>query len=181
MRIVSKYTAEEKIIEIATKKLLLEEIIINPISKFSKDDLETMLKNGTIHLFNKNLEEKEAEFTEEQIEALLNREADNEKNNEKNKEGEVSKSKMFVRKDLNDYYLSGFKFQSLCFQSYNEEEKESEEKNNKYWENVLSDEAHLFQEQEYNELGKGKRVKKLITNTFNQNFSDGFLYYLFFQ
>lgn len=70
---MSKYTAEEKIIEIATKKLLLEEIIINPISKFSKDDLETMLKNGTIHLFNKNLEEKETEFTDEQIEALINR------------------------------------------------------------------------------------------------------------
>lgn len=69
--------------------------------------------------------------------------------------------------------MSGFKFQSLCFQSYNEEEKDNEEKNNKYWENVLSDEAHVFQEQEYNELGKGKRVKKLITNTFNQNLTDG--------
>lgn len=170
---MSKYTAEEKIIEIATKKLLLEEIIINPISKFSKDDLETMLKSGTIHLFNKNLEEKETEFTDEQIEALINRD-DPEKKGDLNKENEMPKSKLFVRKDLNDYYLSGFKFQSLCFQSYNEEEKDNEEKNNKYWENILSDEAHIFQEQEYNELGKGKRVKKLITNTFNQNLTDGY-------
>lgn len=37
-RLVSKYTAEERIIAIATKKLLLEEIIINPINKFSKED-----------------------------------------------------------------------------------------------------------------------------------------------
>lgn len=37
-RLVSKYTAEERIIEIATKKLLLEEIIINPINKFTKED-----------------------------------------------------------------------------------------------------------------------------------------------
>ena len=37
-RLVSKYTAEERIIGIATKKLLLEEIIINPINKFTKED-----------------------------------------------------------------------------------------------------------------------------------------------
>lgn len=180
LRIVSKYTAEEKIIEVATKKLLLEEIVINPINKFSKDDLETMLKNGSIHLFNKNLEEKETEFTDDQIEALINRDSDGEKNMEMEKEGEITKNKLFVRKDLNDYYLSGFKFQSLSFQSFNgsnEQEKNQEEKN-KYWESLLNEEAHQFQEQEYNELGKGKRVRKLLTNTFNQNSSDGELYFV---
>lgn len=64
-RLVSKYTAEERIIEIATKKLLLEEIIINPINKFSKDDFSQIFKNSTWELFNKNLEEKDQEFTEE--------------------------------------------------------------------------------------------------------------------
>ena len=153
----------------------MEEIVINPINKFSKDDLETMLKNGSIHLFNKNLDEKETEFTDDQIEALINRDSDGEKNMEMEKEGEITKNKLFVRKDLNDYYLSGFKFQSLSFQSFNgsnEQEKNQEEKN-KYWESLLNEEAHLFQEQEYNELGKGKRVRKLLTNTFNQNSSDG--------
>ena len=176
---MSKYTAEEKIIEIATKKLLLEEIVINPISKFSKDDLDAMLKNGTIHLFNKNLEEKETEFTDEQIEALVNRDGDEEKNMEMEKDGEIAKGKLFVRKDLNDYYLSGFKFQSLSFQSYNdntENEKDREEKS-KYWESLLNTEAHQYQEHEYSELGKGKRVRKLLNNTFNQNFSDGKEYF----
>lgn len=64
-RLVSKYTAEERIIEIATKKLLLEEIIINPINKFTKDDFTQIFKNSTWELFNKNLEEKDTEFTEE--------------------------------------------------------------------------------------------------------------------
>ena len=64
-RLVSKYTAEERIIQIATKKLLLEEIIINPINKFTKDDFTQIFKNSTWELFNKNLEEKDAEFTEE--------------------------------------------------------------------------------------------------------------------
>lgn len=166
LRIVSKYTAEEKIIEVATKKLLLEEIVINPISKFSKDDLEAMLKSGSIHLFNKNLDEKETEFTDDQIEALINRDQEGDTHIEMEKEGDVEKSKLFVRKDLNDYYLSGFKFQSLSFQSFNgstENEKDREEKN-KYWESLLNEEAHLYQEQEYNELGKGKRVRKLVTN-----------------
>lgn len=175
LRIVSKFTAEEKIIEIATKKLLLEEIVINPISKFSKDDLEAMLKNGTIHLFNKNLEEKETEFTDDQIEALINRDMGGETNMEMEKGGEISKGKLFVRKDLNDYYLSGFKFQSLSFQSYNdniEKDKDLEEKN-KYWDSLLGTEAHVFHEQEYNELGKGKRIRKMLNNTFNPNSSEG--------
>jgi len=182
LRIVSKYTAEEKIIEVATKKLLLEEIVINPISKFSKDDLEAMLKSGSIHLFNKNLDEKETEFTDDQIEALINRDQEGDTHIEMEKEGDVEKSKLFVRKDLNDYYLSGFKFQSLSFQSFNgstENEKDREEKN-KYWESLLNEEAHLYQEQEYNELGKGKRVRKLVTNTFNQNTSDGFFFFIYF-
>ena len=135
-----------------------------------------MLKSGTIHLFNKNLEEKETEFTDEQIEALLNRDHEGEeKNMEMEKEGEITKGKLFVRKDLNDYYLSGFKFQSLSFQSYNdnaEKQKDIEDKN-KYWEGLLSTDAQVFQEHEYNELGKGKRVRKLLTNTFNQNSSEG--------
>jgi chromodomain-helicase-DNA-binding protein 3 len=64
-RLVSKYTAEERIIEIATKKLLLEEIIINPINKLKKDDFSNLFKNSTWELFNKNLEEKDQEFTDE--------------------------------------------------------------------------------------------------------------------
>ena len=62
MRLVSKYTVEEKIIEVATKKLLLEfyyffiyfiqrEIILNPIKKMQKEDLESLLKNGCFELF----------------------------------------------------------------------------------------------------------------------------------
>ena len=64
-RLVSKYSAEEKIIETATKKLLLESIFINPVNKMTIEDFETILKTGTLELFNKNLEEKDQEFTDE--------------------------------------------------------------------------------------------------------------------
>lgn len=48
IRLVSKYSVEERIIEIATKKLLLEEIILN---KLSKDEIQDILKSGSIELF----------------------------------------------------------------------------------------------------------------------------------
>ena len=64
-RLVSKYSAEEKIIETATKKLLLESIFINPVNEMTIEDFETILKTGTLELFNKNLEEKDQEFTDE--------------------------------------------------------------------------------------------------------------------
>ncbi|EGR31749.1 snf2 family n-terminal domain protein [Ichthyophthirius multifiliis] len=70
-RLVSKYSAEERIIEIATRKLLLESIVINPVNKFTSADFENILKNGTYEMFNKNLEQKDAEFTDEQIDALI--------------------------------------------------------------------------------------------------------------
>ena len=70
---MSKFSAEEEIIKIATKKLLLESIIINPINKLSKEDFEHIIKDGMYEMFNKNLEEKDVEFTDDQIDALLSR------------------------------------------------------------------------------------------------------------
>ena len=44
---------------------MLESILINPVSKMTKEDFEDILKSGTLEMFNKNLEEKENEFTDE--------------------------------------------------------------------------------------------------------------------
>jgi len=44
--------------------LLLESIIINPINSLTKDDFDSILKSGTYEMFNKNLEEKDEEFTD---------------------------------------------------------------------------------------------------------------------
>ena len=60
-RLVSKFTAEEKIIEIASKKLLLESIIIKPLSNMTKDDYSVIFKNSTFELFN-NDDDFEKEF-----------------------------------------------------------------------------------------------------------------------
>ena len=64
LRLVSKHTVEEKIIEIATKKLLLEEIVLNPMQKLTKDDLNSVIQSGSFEMFKQNVEEKDQEFTE---------------------------------------------------------------------------------------------------------------------
>ena len=138
-----------------------------------------MLKSGSINLFNKNMEEKEKEFTDEQIDALINRD----RIVDKNEDMEV-KGKLFARNDLNDFYLSGFKFQSLSFQSYNDHsEKENNlEEKNKYWETLLGNEAVVFQEHKNNEFGKGKRVRRAMQNKImNEHESDGNIILLFIE
>jgi SNF2 family DNA or RNA helicase len=74
LRLVSKYSVEEKIIECALKKMLLENIVINPIKSFRKDEFAQILKTSTFEMLNKNLAEKDQEFTDEQIDLLLQRE-----------------------------------------------------------------------------------------------------------
>jgi chromodomain-helicase-DNA-binding protein 3/chromodomain-helicase-DNA-binding protein 4 len=58
-----------------------------------------------------------------------------------------------VKNDLNDYYLSGFKFTSLNFETVEpqiEEEdlKERQGKMDKYWETLLDGEARMLVEKE---------------------------------
>ena len=161
-RLVSKQSAEERIIEIATKKLLLESIVINPLNKFTKDDFENIFKNGTYEMFNKNLEEKDQEFTDAQIDALLSRTGN---------VGELSGENIenvTLRKnnDINDYYLSGFKFTQMNFETVGQQpKKELDHTEDKYWTTLLDEEAMLLKVVQSTELGKGKRAKKLLSAT----------------
>ncbi|CAD8047864.1 unnamed protein product [Paramecium primaurelia] len=162
-RLVSKYTAEERIIQIATKKLLLEEIIINPINKFSKDDFQSIFKESTWELFNKNLEEKDQEFTDEQLNILLQRDI------------ELQSDQQYVnlkKNDINDYYLSGFKFTSFNLEQVEKEGEESHQNVNldKYWETFLDEEAKGFAEKEQDEFGKGKRLKKQNMPNYHEDY-----------
>lgn len=69
---------------------------------------------------------------------------------EKAKSGEVENVQL-RKSDLNDYYLSGFKFNSYNFETVderpNQQERKGEEGNNekKYWETLLDDQAKALQ------------------------------------
>lgn len=65
------------------------------------------------------------------------------------------------KNDLNDYYLSGFKFTSLNFETLHQEDAQVNKGSlDKYWETFLDEEAKGLAQQQMNEFGKGKRVKK---------------------
>ena len=72
-------------------------------------------------MFNKNLEEKDQEFTDDQIEALLSREGGGDV------QGGDLENVQLRKSDLNDYYLSGFKFNSYNFETIDEREKKDDE------------------------------------------------------
>ena len=57
------HTVEEKVLEIAKKKLVLEDLLINPIRNFSKDDMDSVIKIGASELFGENYDVDEEEIT----------------------------------------------------------------------------------------------------------------------
>jgi len=163
-RLVSKLTVEEKIIENATKKLMMGEIIMNPLdqSKSDKGILESILRYGTKELFDQMSEEQDNdEITQEKLEELLNRDP-------KNSETSISiKSKS---NSLNDYYLSGFQFTDFNFTPIlNSNASAEETKDNKYWETLLGNEHLEYEKKNAEDLGKGKRNKKTATTFYGSD------------
>eukprot|EP00828_Plagiopyla_frontata_P029447 TRINITY_DN3809_c0_g1_i1.p4 TRINITY_DN3809_c0_g1~~TRINITY_DN3809_c0_g1_i1.p4 ORF type:complete len:293 (+),score=65.61 TRINITY_DN3809_c0_g1_i1:2840-3718(+) len=123
-----------------------------------KEDLESLLKNGCFELFKQNIDQKDTEFTDEQIEDILYRNSIEINNEDK---------KLLPKKTINDYYLSGFKFQSSTFQSVNNEEQNLEQQQNlsNYWDNLLYEDWIQMKRKEEETLGKGKRNKKQLKPT----------------
>jgi len=156
-RLVSKYTVEEKIVENATKKLMLGEMIINPIdqSKADKNAIESILKHGAKELFEKtvNQENEEDEINDEKLDELLNRD-----------KGADAKAQKVKINDLNDFYLSGFNFIDFNFAPIIPSSSIEETKENKYWETILSQEHANFMQNNEEEFGKGKRNKRNVQN-----------------
>ena len=79
------------------------------------------------------------------------------------------------KNDINDYYLSGFKFSSLTLETVDNGEKETynDDDVNGYWSTILDEEAKLMRINQENQLGKGKRVKKPITAMNNNDGKGG--------
>jgi chromodomain-helicase-DNA-binding protein 3/chromodomain-helicase-DNA-binding protein 4 len=63
IRLVSVHTVEERVLEIAKKKLLLEEMFINPLNKMTKKDLEGVIRVGAAELFNEHGDVEDEEIT----------------------------------------------------------------------------------------------------------------------
>lgn len=76
-----------------------------------------------------------------------------------------------VKNDINDYYLSGFKFTSLNFEQVDNRKEDPDLKENqyklaKYWDTLLEKTVEEMRKKEDDEMGKGKRQKKLQYQNF---------------
>lgn len=155
-RLVSKFTVEEKIVENATKKLMLGEMIINPIdqSKSEKGMVESILRHGAMELFDKTFDqENDDEITEDKLDDLLRREPKPAENPQKLKVN-----------DLNDFYLSGFNFIDFSFAPIIQNNPVKSTTEDKYWETLLAQEHADLEKDKFEALGKGKRTKRNLQN-----------------
>jgi len=155
-RLVSKFTVEEKIVENATKKLMLGEMIINPIdqSKNDKGLVESILRHGAMELFDKTFDqENDDEITDDKLDELLRREPKPSENPQKPKVN-----------DLNDFYLSGFNFIDFSFAPIIQSNTVKSTTEDKYWSTLLGSEHTDFEKDHMEALGKGKRTKRNLQN-----------------
>eukprot|EP00357_Protocruzia_adherens_P021885 CAMPEP_0115046674 /NCGR_PEP_ID=MMETSP0216-20121206/48875_1 /TAXON_ID=223996 /ORGANISM="Protocruzia adherens, Strain Boccale" /LENGTH=1611 /DNA_ID=CAMNT_0002429771 /DNA_START=24 /DNA_END=4859 /DNA_ORIENTATION=- len=171
-RMITRFTVEEKVMEIAKQKLMLEHIIVRQMGgnkggehKLKQGELNNIIKFGTSKLFCDESEEDSLVYTEDVLDKLLDRELQS-----RAKEKEVVEQEKEADKEGIDDYLSAFKVAHFETSKTTEEEDKKEN----YWGSLLQIERMLAQQlqAEHDKYGKGKRVRKKIQySENNQNVS----------
>uniref|UniRef100_A0A3B3S529 Chromodomain helicase DNA binding protein 4 n=1 Tax=Paramormyrops kingsleyae TaxID=1676925 RepID=A0A3B3S529_9TELE len=174
-RFVTKASVEERITQVAKKKMMLTHLVVRPglgskTGSMSKQELDDILKFGTEELFKDEIGEGEGDNKEEDssvihyddkaIERLLDR------NQDATDDTEIQ--------SMNEY-LSSFKVAQYVVKDEDEEEeevqreiiKQEESVDPDYWEKLLRHHYEQQQEDLARNLGKGKRIRKQV------NYNDG--------
>ncbi|XP_034747905.1 chromodomain-helicase-DNA-binding protein 4a isoform X2 [Etheostoma cragini] len=173
-RFVTKASVEERITQVAKKKMMLTHLVVRPglgskTGSMSKQELDDILKFGTEQLFkdefereNKSKEEDSSviHYDDKAIDRLLDR------NQMDTDEPELQ--------SMNEY-LSSFKVAQYVVKDEEEEEeevqreiiKQEESVDPDYWEKLLRHHYEQQQEDLARNLGKGKRIRKQV------NYNDG--------
>ncbi|XP_063755463.1 LOW QUALITY PROTEIN: chromodomain-helicase-DNA-binding protein 4-like [Eleginops maclovinus] len=176
-RFVTKASVEERITQVAKKKMMLTHLVVRPglgskTGSMSKQELDDILKFGTEQLFkdelygslgeNKNKEEDSSviHYDDKAIDRLLDR------NQDATDDTELA--------SMNEY-LSSFKVAQYVVKDEEEEEeevqreviKQEESVDPDYWEKLLRHHYEQQQEDLARNLGKGKRIRKQV------NYNDG--------
>uniref|UniRef100_A0A6G1S543 Chromodomain-helicase-DNA-binding protein 4 n=2 Tax=Aceria tosichella TaxID=561515 RepID=A0A6G1S543_9ACAR len=161
-RFVTRSSVEERITQVAKKKMMLTHLVVRPglgsrSAALSKKELDDILKFGTEDLFKEvNTDSETAiHYDDAAIDSLLDR----------SKEG-IEQKEMLANE-----YLSSFKVASYVTKEQEEEEEpvetevlkqEAEQADPAYWEKLLRHHYEQHQEDTSKTLGKGKRVRKQV-------------------
>ncbi|XP_015232380.1 PREDICTED: chromodomain-helicase-DNA-binding protein 4-like isoform X1 [Cyprinodon variegatus] len=171
-RFVTKASVEERITQVAKKKMMLTHLVVRPglgskTGSMSKQELDDILKFGTEELFkddgegeNKEDDSSVIHYDDKAIERLLDRNQDATDDTE--------------LQSMNEY-LSSFKVAQYVVKDEEEEEeevqreiiKQEESVDPDYWEKLLRHHYEQQQEDLARNLGKGKRIRKQV------NYNDG--------
>ncbi|KAG7469369.1 hypothetical protein MATL_G00128050 [Megalops atlanticus] len=172
-RFVTKASVEERITQVAKKKMMLTHLVVRPglgskTGSMSKQELDDILKFGTEELFkddngegeNKEEDSSVIHYDDKAIDRLLDR------NQDATEDTEIQ--------SMNEY-LSSFKVAQYVVKDEDEEEeevqreiiKQEESVDPDYWEKLLRHHYEQQQEDLARNLGKGKRIRKLV------NYNDG--------
>ena len=161
-RFVTRSSVEERITQVAKKKMMLTHLVVRPgmggrSAALSKQELDDILKFGTEDLFKEETGESDTaiHYDDAAIESLLDR----------TKEG-IEQKEMLASE-----YLSSFKVATYVTKEQEEEEEEvetevlkqdAEQADPAYWEKLLRHHYEQHQEDMSKTLGKGKRVRKQV-------------------
>uniref|UniRef100_A0AAV2MC76 DNA helicase n=1 Tax=Knipowitschia caucasica TaxID=637954 RepID=A0AAV2MC76_KNICA len=172
-RFVTKASVEERITQVAKKKMMLTHLVVRPgmgtkTGSMSKQELDDILKFGTEELFkddaaegdNKEDDSSVIHYDDHAIDRLLDR------NQDATDDTELA--------SMNEY-LSSFKVAQYVVKDEDDEEEEVEREVIKqeesvdpdYWEKLLRHHYEQQQEDLARNLGKGKRTRKPV------NYNDG--------
>ena len=174
-RFVTRSSVEERIAQVAKKKMMLTHLIVRPgvggggagankqgqSASMSKKELDDILRFGTEDLFkDDDSEENKIHYNDAAIDMLLDRD----------QVGEDG-----VENECLNEYLSSFKVASYVTKETEEEEddmeiiKETENESTDplYWEKLLRHHYEQQQEDHLRELGKGKRNRKPVNYNYN--------------
>uniref|UniRef100_A0A7N8Y5V8 Chromodomain helicase DNA binding protein 4b n=1 Tax=Mastacembelus armatus TaxID=205130 RepID=A0A7N8Y5V8_9TELE len=171
-RFVTKASVEERITQVAKKKMMLTHLVVRPglgskTGSMSKQELDDILKFGTEELFkdevgdgdNKEDDSSVIHYDDHAIDRLLDRNQDATEDTE--------------LQSMNEY-LSSFKVAQYVVKDEDDEEevereviKQEESVDPDYWEKLLRHHYEQQQEDLARNLGKGKRTRKPV------NYIDG--------
>ncbi|XP_023151049.1 chromodomain-helicase-DNA-binding protein 4 isoform X3 [Amphiprion ocellaris] len=171
-RFVTKASVEERITQVAKKKMMLTHLVVRPglgskTGSMSKQELDDILKFGTEELFkdevgegdNKEDDSSVIHYDDQAIDRLLDRNQDATDDTE--------------LQSMNEY-LSSFKVAQYVVKDEDDEEevereviKQEESVDPDYWEKLLRHHYEQQQEDLARNLGKGKRTRKPV------NYNDG--------
>uniref|UniRef100_A0A673BBG7 Chromodomain helicase DNA binding protein 4a n=1 Tax=Sphaeramia orbicularis TaxID=375764 RepID=A0A673BBG7_9TELE len=166
-RFVTKASVEERITQVAKKKMMLTHLVVRPglgskTGSMSKQELDDILKFGTEELFkdeigegdNKEDDSSVIHYDDQAIERLLDRNQDATDDTE--------------LQSMNEY-LSSFKVAQYVVKDEDDEEevereviKQEESVDPDYWEKLLRHHYEQQQEDLARNLGKGKRTRKPV-------------------